>query len=394
MAVNSSDNVQPFTITVPQEALDDLYLRLSLTRWTDEVPGAGWDYGANLAYMKELVAYWQDSFDWRQRERELNALPHFRATIDGINIHFIHQRGNGPQPFPLILTHGWPSSFFEMLKVLPMLTDPASYGGDPADAFDVVIPSLPGYGFSERPLVPEQSGRPFMAERWLHLMRDVLGYSRFGAHGGDIGGGVTCQLGRLYPQQVAGIHLNGISIAPYLGPDAPALSEKERAYYAEVARWDAEEGAYSAIQETKPQTLSYGLNDSPVGLAAWIVEKFRAWSDCDGDVERHFSKDDLLTNISLYWFTQSINSSFGPYYVYSNKFDESIHGPLRKGERVETPCAVSLFPKNIDRPPRELGERVYNLQRWTEMPRGGHFPAHEEPELLVADIRTFFRSLR
>jgi pimeloyl-ACP methyl ester carboxylesterase len=219
-------------------------------------------------------------------------------------------------------------------------------------------------------------------------MSEVLGYSRYGAHGGDVGGGVTVQLGRLHPEHVVGIHVNGVSIRPSLEEGAPPLSVTEKAFYAEQERWDSTEGAYILIQHTRPQTLAYGLNDSPAGLAAWIVEKFRAWSDCNGDVESRFTKDELLTNISLYWFTRTINSSFGPYYV------EDERAALRKGERIGVPCAVSSFPKNMDQPPKELAERVYNLQRWTVMPKGGHFPAMEEPELLVEDIREFFRPLR
>lgn len=381
-------SVKPFTIAVPQTEIDGLQARLSLTRWPDEIAGSGWRYGSNLAYMKELTQYWQDEFNWQQQEERLNALGHFYTTIDGLTIHFVHERGKGPRPFPLILTHGWPSSFLEMLKILPRLTDPASFGGDPADAFDVVIPSLPGFGFSERPACVEQGADSAIADTWNMLMTDVLGYKRYGAHGGDVGGGVTTQLGRWHPQQVVGIHLNGVSTRPSLEPGVPPLSEREQAFYAEQERWGMEEGAYIFLQQSRPQTLAYGLNDSPTGLAAWIVEKFRAWSDCDGDVERHFTKDDLLTNISLYWFTQTINSSFGPYYV------EDERAALRKGERIEVPSAISLFPKNMDQPPRELAERVYNLQRWTVMPRGGHFPALEEPDLLAEDIRAFFRPLR
>lgn len=388
LTAHSLMNVNPFTIAVPQAALDDLQMRLAQTRWPDEIPGSGWSYGSNLAYMKEVVSYWQTTFDWRRQEQQLNRLAHFRTMIHGMGIHFVHERGIGPHPFPLILTHGWPSSFLEMLKILPRLTDPARFGGNPADAFDVVIPSLPGYGFSDRPPRPEQGADTSIADVWSRLMSDMLGYPRFGAHGGDVGGGVTCQLGRLYPQHVAGIHVNGVSVRPYLGPDVPELSEREKAFYAEQERWDVEEGAYILLQHTKPQTLAYGLNDSPAGLAAWIIEKFRSWSDCGGEVERRFTKDELLTNISLYWFTQTINSSFGPYYV------EDERAALHQGERIEVPCAVSLFPKNMDQPPRELAERVYTLQRWTQMPRGGHFPALEEPELLVEDIRAFFRPLR
>ena len=391
-------NIQPFTIAVPQTALDDLQQRLTQTRWPDEILASGWDYGANLAYMKELVRYWQTTFDWRSQEHMLNTFAHFCTTIDGLSIHFLHQRGKGTKPMPIILTHGWPSSFVEMVKILPMLTDPARYGGDPTDAFDVVVPSLPGYGFSSRP--PQRGMTDArIADVWSYLMSNVLGYHRFGAHGGDIGGGVTYQLGRFHPEQLIGIHVNGKAPLPYLGPDVPPLSKQERTFLAESggrpssvrgqARWDAEEGGYMVIQHNKPQTLAYGLNDSPVGLAAWIVEKFRAWSDCDGEVERCFTKNEILTNISIYWFTRTINSSFGPYYVEDDERD-----PFRKGERVEVPCAVALFPKNMDLPPRRLAERVYNLQHWTNMPKGGHFPALEEPELLAEDIRAFFRPLR
>ncbi|MGO8947010.1 MAG: epoxide hydrolase family protein [Ktedonobacterales bacterium] len=394
-------NIQPFTIAIPQTTLDDLHQRLALTRWPDEILASGWDYGANLTYMKDLVRYWQTTFDWRSQERVLNTFLHFRATIDDLNIHFVHERGKGPNPLPIILTHGWPSSFVEMLKILPLLTDPARYEGDPTDAFDVVVPSLPGYGFSDR--APNRGMTDArIADVWSRLMSDVLGYPRFGAHGGDIGGSVTFQLGRFHPEQLIGIHVNGKAPRPYLGPDVTPLSEQERVFLAEdpelggrpsslrgQERWDADEVGYMLIQHNKPQTLAYGLNDSPAGLAAWIIEKFRAWSDCDGDVERCFTKTELLTNVSIYWFTQTINSSFGPYYVEDDERD-----PFRKGERVEVPCAVALFPKNMGLPPRRWAERVYNLQRWTHMPRGGHFPALEEPELLVEDIRAFFRPLR
>lgn len=379
--------MEPFSIAVSQDDLDDLHRRLVQTRWPDEIPGSGWTHGANLAYMRELTQYWQDAYDWRRQERWLNTFAQFHASVGGTNIHFLQARGNGPRPLPLILTHGWPSSFVEMLDILPRLTDPVRYGGNPADAFDVVVPSLPGFGFSDRPSQGALT-RAQIADLWGHLMVDVLGYSRFGAHGGDVGGGVTNQLGRFHSQQVVGIHLLGVSARPYLGPDVPELSEQERQFFVEFDRWDVEEGAYAHIQQTRPQTLAYGLNDSPAGLAAWIVEKFRAWSDCDGEVERRFTKDELLTNISMYWWTRTINSSFGPYFVH----DDTV--PLAKGERIEVPVAVALFPKNMDHPPRELAERVYNLHRWTDMPRGGHFPAHEEPDLLAEDIRAFFRPLR
>lgn len=380
--------LQPFTVDVPQAVLDDLRARLARTRWPDEVPGAGWAYGTNLAYLLELVEYWQTTFDWRRLERTINTFAHFRATIDGIGLHFIHQRGRGPAPLPLILTHGWPGSFLEMLKIIPLLADPGAHGGDPADAFDVVVPSLPGYGFSD-PL-PRQEIRPSqaIAALWARLMTEVLGYGRFGAHGGDIGAGVTTRLGLSFPDQLVGIHLTAVT-EPYLGPGAPALSPAEQAYRALVERWDDEEGAYSHIQSTRPQTLAYGLNDSPAGLAAWIVEKFRAWSDCAGEVERRFSKDELLANVTLYWVTQTINSSIRLYY------DSRHHSnPLGQGDRVTVPTGVALTREEVAHAPREWAERTYNLQRWVELPRGGHFTALEEPELLAQEIRHFFRPLR
>jgi pimeloyl-ACP methyl ester carboxylesterase len=374
-----------------QQTLDDLQRRLAMTRWPDEIPSAGWRFGTNLAYLRELVDYWQATFNWRAQEQALNMFAHFRADINGLGVHFIHARGVGPRPLPLILTHGWPSSFVEMLKILPRLTDPARYGADSEDAFDVVVPSLPGFAFSDRPLRGALT-RGQIADLWRRLMVEGLGYPRFGAHGGDVGGGVTRQLGHRYPHEVIGIHLTGISGRPTLGPNDPAFSAQELAFFAEQERWDVDEGAYAHLQQTKPQTLAYGLTDSPVGLAAWIIEKFRAWSDCDGDVERRFSKDELLTNMSLYWLTGTINASFGPYYA-EGFADASTGAPAPTG-RISIPCAVALFPKNIDQPPRELGERLLTVQQWTVMPRGGHFPALEEPDLLVEDLRAFFRPLR
>ena len=384
-------NVNPFQVQIPDSTLADLRERLARTRWPDEIPGSDWGYGSNLAYVKELVEYWRDRFDWRAQEAFINSFAHFRTSVEGQGIHFIQERGKGPAPLPLIITHGWPSTFFEMLKVIPRLTDPAAYGGNPADSFDVVVPSMPGYGFSD------PAGAPGMnisriADLWARLMTENLGYPRFGAQGGDWGASITARLGFAYPEQVAGIHVTAVSaatISPDLGEGTRPLSERETALLAEREQWRQAEGGYSHIQGTKPQTLSYGLNDSPAGLAAWIVEKFRTWSDCGGDVESRFTKDELLTNITLYWATQTIGSSTRLYY-------ESQHNPwtFRPGERIEPPCAVALFPVDLSHPPREWAERSYNVQRWTEMPRGGHFAALEEPDLLVEDIREFFRALR
>lgn len=383
MAVGTARGVEPYTIEIDEEVLEGLRRRLAATRWPDEIDGIGWAQGTNLAYLKELVRYWRDEFDWRAHERQLNRLAHYHAEIDGLDIHVIHERGNGPNPYPLVITHGWPSTFYEITKLIPLLTDPAAHGGDANDAFDVVVPSMPGYGFSERPR--QQGVPPRVPELWLELMT-LLGYKRFGAHGGDIGGGVTARLGMYHPDRVEAIHVTNV-YGSFNDGDRP-LTEAERRYLAEEEQWDREEGAYGDIQATRPQTLAYGLNDSPAGLAAWIVEKFRNWSDCDGDIEKVFSKDELLVNLTIYWATETINSSFRPYY-------ESRHNPNpRPWTYIEVPCAVAVFPQDLGRPPREWAERSYNVEQWTEMPRGGHFAAFEQPELLAEDIRRFFRRVR
>jgi pimeloyl-ACP methyl ester carboxylesterase len=380
-------SIQSFNIAIPQATLDDLRERLARTRWTDEVEGAGWDYGTNLAYLKELVDYWQHEFDWRAQEKKLNEFAQFRTQIDGMGIHFIHERGKGPNPTPILLNHGWPDSFYRMSKIIPMLTDPASYGGDPADSFDVIVPSLPGFGFSDRP------GKDGMklertAELLARLMVDVLGYKRYAAHGGDFGSPITQLLALAHPESLVGIHVTDIGFYN-LYNHQPDLSEAEQCYLGAQQGWFFQEGAYAMIQGTKPQTLAYGLNDSPVGLASWIVEKFRAWSDCDGDIEKSYTKDELLTNIMIYWVTQTINSSFGYYRsMYSTK--------LQAGQHIEVPAAFARFPKDIPGidPPRTLAERHLRVTRWTQMPRGGHFAALEEPALLAEDLRASFRPFR
>ena len=301
--------VEPFKIAISDQVLDDLKQRLANTRWPDEVLDSGWDYGSNLAYIKELVEYWRTSFDWRAQEVQLNKFNQFKSVVDELNIHFIHERGTGPSPMPLVITHGWPSTFFEMSKIVPLLADPRSNGGDPADSFDVVAPSLPGFGFSDR---PAERGMQVLkvADMWAKLMTENLGYSRFAAVGGDIGAGVTSRLGFAHPDKLTGIHLTSVTRpTPYLGPGSRPLSEAERAHSTQRENWQQAEGGYAHIQGTKPQTLAYGLNDSPAGLAAWIVEKYRTWSDCHGDVESRFTKDELLTTITIYWVTQTISSS-------------------------------------------------------------------------------------
>lgn len=380
-------SIQLFKVAIPQATLDDLRERLDRTRWPDEIEGAGWDYGTNLGYLKELANYWQHTFDWRKQEAMLNQFAHFRAEVDGVGIHFIHERGKGPNPTPIILTHGWPGSFFEMLKIIPLLTDPESHGGRAEDAFDVVVPSLPGYGFSDR---PTQRGMTIsrIADMWTDLMTKELGYSHFAAQGGDWGGGVTEQLAIAHSDVLLGFHLNNIPYT-HLFARLDNLSQDEKAYMAALGPWQSQEAAYAAIQGSKPQTLGYGLNDSPVGLAGWIVEKFRSWSDCNGDVEKRFTKDELLTTITLYWATETINSANRLYY-------ERTHNatPPNSTEKSAVPAAIARFPQDILPAPREWAERWFNVQQWTAMPRGGHFAALEEPELLAEDIRTFFRDIK
>ena len=381
--------IQPFRIEIPDEALDDLRRRIAATRWPDEIDGAGWDYGTNLSYLRELADYWQSQFDWREQERRLNALPQFTADVEGQRLHFVHARGQGPNPTPLLITHGWPSTLWEMHKLIPLLTDPASHGGDPSDSFDVVAPSMPGYGFSAKPTAGGMSYRR-VAALFARLMTDELGYARFGAHGGDWGGAVTGSIAHAHPDAVIGAHSTLVIGAPHLGEGSRPLSDAEQAFMAERQQWQHAEGGYGHIQGTKPQTLGYGLTDSPVGLAAWIVEKFRTWSDCGGDVESIYTKDELLTNISLYWHTNTIGSSVRLYY-------ESQRDPLHIGrdELIRPPAAVAVYPKEIARPPREWCERIFaDLRQFTEMDAGGHFAAMETPDTLAADIRGFFRGLR
>jgi pimeloyl-ACP methyl ester carboxylesterase len=399
-------DLERFRVDVPQATLDDLQQRLSRTRWPDELDGSSWEDGTSLAYLRELVGWWQTGFDWRAQEAAINRFPQFRATVDGVGLHYVHVRGRGPAPLPLVVTHGWPSTFYELLPLVPLLTDPAGHGGDAADAFNVVIPSLPGYGFSDPLVGPGSANR--VPGLWVKLMTDVLGYGRFGAHGGDIGAMVANRLALEAPERLIGIHVTRAA-DPYLGPGAAPLTEAEQALRPTRARWHEDEGAYAHLQRTRPQTVAYGLADSPVGLAAWIVEKWRSWSDCDGEVERRFTKDQLLTTVMLYWVTGTIGSSFRFHRDWSlgaasqpdalaealaerPQAPAGVTRPLGRGERIRVPAAVALF----DYPcPREWVERTYgDLRRFTDMPRGGHFTAMEEPELLADDLRAFFRALR
>jgi pimeloyl-ACP methyl ester carboxylesterase len=382
-------NVEPFRIAVPDALLADLRERLARTRLPDEIPGSRWTYGSELAYVRALVAYWRERYDWRAAEAALNRFPQFRASVDGLGIHFIHQRGVGPAPLPLVITHGWPGSVAEFVDVIGPLSDPARHGGDPADAFHVVVPSMPGYGFSDHPTQPGMDPER-IAALWVGLM-EGLGYPRFGAQGGDWGAIVTTYLGARHADRLVGIHLNMVIAMPedVKNPDLSGVTQEELVELMGMQQFLKDETGYQRIQGTKPQTLAYALNDSPAGLAAWIVEKFRAWSDCDGDLERRFTKDQLLTNVMLYWVPETANSSCRLYYeaVHADKFPPT-------GLVVPVPTGCAIFPREIIKPPRKWAERLYNVQRWTRMPAGGHFAAMEEPRALVEEVRAFFRPLR
>jgi pimeloyl-ACP methyl ester carboxylesterase len=384
--------VQPFHIDVPQLVLDDLQQRLEKTRFTAGMDGAGWDYGTSPSYLEQLCDYWRRDFDWRKQENHLNTFNQFRAEVDGVGLHFIHEKGKGDNSIPLLLVHGWPDSFARFLKIIPMLTNPVAHGANGQPSFDVIVPSLPGFGFSDR---PQRQGLTFSLGDLLHkLMVEELGYPRFAMHGGDWGGTVTEHMARSHSDSLIGIHLTDVPFFHmFQQPSDP--SRAEAAYLKKMEQFPQTEGAYAVIQSTRPQTLAAGLNDSPAGLAAWIVEKFRAWSDCNGDLESCFSKDEILTNIMIYWVTQTIDSSFLPYYDMANA------GALRWiSETMKTwlgstrvPAGFALFPKDLGTPPREWAERFFNVKRWTEMPRGGHFAAMEQPKLLAQDLRSMFSPL-
>ena len=377
---------QEFELRIADEAIADLKTRLRLTRFPDAAPGEPWAFGTSVAYMRDLVSYWKDSFDWRAQEAALNEFPQFKVPLHDIDLHFLHAPGVGPKPYPLLLMHGWPGSVFEFLDIIPRLTDPARFGGDPKDAFTVIAPSLPGYGLSFRP-----GQKRFILQEIAACMHDlmtrILGYTKFAAQGGDWGAGVASLLGRQYSSSLCGIHLN-LLYAPR--EKATASSESEAEYNDRLAHFLKEETGYQQIQGTKPQTLAFALTDSPAGLAAWIVEKFRTWSDNDGLPESAINRDRLLANISFYWFTAAIGSSFWPYY---GRLHSGL--PISPEHPIAVPTGYAAFPKEIIVPPRSIAEKTYaNIQRWTEMEAGGHFAAMEQPAALAAEIHNFFRPLR
>jgi pimeloyl-ACP methyl ester carboxylesterase len=377
--------ITPFKIAVDDAVLRDLQDRLARTRFPHPIDKSGWEYGVDVAYMKDLVTYWREKYDWRAHERKLNELPQFTTEIDGLKIHFVHVRSKEKNALPLVITHGWPGSFYEFHKIIGPLTDPVAHGGKASDAFHVVCPSLPGFGFSERPRDPGWSVSR-MADVIAQLMAR-LGYTRYGAQGGDWGANVSNWLGNYDSQHVVGVHLNFVGGSPpKKGDPYEGVTPQEKERMERRQKELENHRAYGAIQGTRPQTLGYALNDSPAGLAAWIIDKFWAWSDHGGNLDNSFSKDELLTNVMIYWVTETAPSAARIYY------ERQFHSGGRKPGRV--PVGVALFPKEINVPPRKWVEAQYNLVHWTDMPRGGHFAALEQPTLLVEDVRTFFRKLR
>jgi microsomal epoxide hydrolase len=382
------NDLRPFQISVPDSVLKDLRQRLLSARLPDEPPLDPWSTGTSVGYLKQLLDYWRDCFDWRAQEAKLNAFRQFTVPLSEIDVHFIHEQGKGPSPMPLLLCHGWPGSVMEFHKLLPMLTDPARFGGDPTDAFTVIAPSLPGYVFSFKPGQKRFSVEE-IAEVFAALMTDVLGYKRFGAQGGDWGSYVASRLGFAFPERMIGIHLNFLAVRRDPKMVANPTPE-EKVFLDQLNFFLKEETGYQWIQGTKPTTLAFALTDSPAGLAAWLVEKFRTWTDCDGNPETALTRDEMLVDIMLYWVTSAIGSSFWPYYA-------RMHGPwpIPEGSTVGVPTGYVEFPKEILRPPRTVAERMYtDIRRWTVMPKGGHFAALEQPEALSEEIRAFFRPLR
>lgn len=369
---------ETFRIDVPQPVLDDLRDRLVRTRWPDAV-SADWDRGTELGYLRGLVEYWQDGYDWRRAEARLNQLDHFRTEVEGVGLHHVRVPARAPDALPLLLLHGWPDSFLRFEKLLLLL-------GAADDPFELVIPSIPGYGFSDRPTTAGTDPRR-IADLMAGLMSE-LGFDRFGVHGGDIGSGIGEQLAHRHPERLVGLHLTDVPYWHLFAVAADTLSPPEQDYLERGMQWSQREGAYALLQGTKPQTLAYALNDSPAGLAAWFIEKFRSWSDCDGDLSTRFTADELLTNLTVYWVTETAGSAARLYY-------ETMRAGGGTGTaRAEVPTGVAIFPHDIVPAPRAFGERWFDVRRWIEMPRGGHFAALEEPDLLAHDLVEFFRPLR
>ncbi|MEX3010749.1 epoxide hydrolase family protein [Hoeflea sp. TYP-13] len=378
---------EPFSVNVPDETIESIRARVASFPWHEMPDDGGWEYGTNLDYMKEFCDYWVDGFDWRKQEAEINRFSHFKAPVDGIDLHFIHEKGSGDNPQPLIISHGWPGTIVEFLEFIDLLAHPENYGGNVEDAFDVVAPSLPGFGFSGRP--PRPFGPRKMAGVFNTLMTDTLGYGSYIAQGGDWGGAISSWLGYEHAPACKAIHINILTMRHKDGPQGA----EEEAWAAKFERDQIMQNGYRTQQATKPQTLSYAMMDSPVGVAAWILEKMNAWSDTEGDdVESVYTKDQLLTNIMVYIVTRTFNTAS---WIYFGRREEGGRILSPEGRRVEVPTACALFPAELLAwPPRSYAERIYNITQWTEMPRGGHFAAMEQPDLLIEDIRKFARRLR
>ena len=386
----TSDEVAPFRIEVPQGTLADLRARLAGTRWPEAETVDDWSQGVPLSYLRELCHHWAEDYDWRATERRLNLLPQFRTEVDGLGIHLLHVRSPHPDAFPVVLTHGWPGSVVEFLKVIGPLTDPTAHGGDAADAFHLVIPSLPGYGFSDRPAQPGW-GVERIAGAWARLMAR-LGYRRYGAQGGDWGTSVSTGIAQQDPEHVAGIHLN-----PPLAPPDPAtfddLTDRERAALASLEQAAEWESGYSQEHATRPQTIGYALVDSPAALCAWIVEKFWAWNDHDGQLEDVLTRDELLDNLMLYWLPGTGAASARLYWESIRQVNRWISGPVT--DTVAVPTGCSIFPQELQRPSRRWAARRFrDIRWWNELDKGGHFAAFEQPELFVNEVRAFFRLVR
>ncbi|MDO6434038.1 epoxide hydrolase [Flavitalea sp. BT771] len=372
-------SIQKFHISISPFVIDDLRERLGRARWPDEIEDSGWAYGTNKEYLYELCTHWGHGFDWYEQQDYLNTFSHFRADIGGFGIHFIHHKGKGRRTTPILLTHGYPDCFIRFLKVIPLLT---------AAGFDVVVPSIPGFGFSDRPKQPGMNPE-LVADLFAQLMTDELGYRQFIAHGGDWGSSIAEQLAVHHPEALLGIHLTDVPYHHLFTMKAEDLSEAEKKYMQAGQQWQMTEGGYAILQSTKPQTLAYAVNDSPIGLASWIIEKFYAWSDTKGQLENSFTKNELLTNLTIYWVTQTAGSAFRMYY-------EAMRDMLKNkgaGSRISIPTAVAIFPKDMVPAPKEYAERIFNIQQWTNMPEGGHFAAMERPILLADDIMQFAKKL-
>lgn len=383
---SAGSDVTPFRIEVPQVDLDDLRQRLANVRWPDDSPDAGWGDGVPLDYLKELVAYWRDDYDWRAQEARLNAFGQFTTVVDGVRLHFVHARSAEPGALPLLLTHGWPGSLLEFTEMIGPLTNPRAHGGEAADAFHVVAPSVPGFGFSGPVREPGWNLRR-IAEAFAELMHR-LGYRSYGVHGGDFGAMLSPELGRLHPERVRGVHVTNFVAPPPRDPaELAELTETERARVDAFHRFQRTQRGYAWIQATKPRTLGYGLTDSPVGQLAWLVEKFKEWTDSTDRPEDAVDRDQMLGNVMLYWLTRTAGSS-------ARLFKETSKDMRRLSEPSTVPTGVAVFPRDVGLPVRRLAERIHNIVHWSEFDRGGHFPGMEVPDLLVGDLRRFFRAIR